>query len=794
MQHKKTNGPNPKQSKMILEALALHQSGQLDMAETKYRKLLNFLPSNTVLLNNVGLIAFQKGKLQEALKIIEKSLQVNPNQPISFNNLGNVLKGLKRLDEALISYDRAIDLKPDYADAYFNRGNTLQSLKRLDEALTSFGDAIAFKTDFVDAYINRGNTLKDLKRLDEALTSYDCAIALKSDCIEAYYNRGIALTYLKQLDEALASYDRAIVLKPDYADAYSNRGNVLKDLKRLDEALTSCGQAIALNPDFSDAYFNRGNILQELNQFNEALASYDCAIVLKPNYAQAYLNRGSTLKGLKLLAEALVSYDHAIVIKPDYADAYFNRGNALLDLKLLDEALVSYNHAIAFNPDIDFIFGYSLHTKMHLCKWDDLTNLLNELIHRTKNDEKVTSPFALLALIDDPEIQKKAAQIYIKDKYPQDFSLGELVKGPRKDKLRLGYFSTDFKTHPVSFLMAGVFEHHDKSQFEVFAFSYDNTAKDEMRSRLESAFDQFIDVSGKSNQEVAVLCRGLGIDIAIDLGGHTADSRTGIFAFRVAPLQINYIGYPGTMGADYIDYIIADKTLIPETEQHYYSEDIIYLPFFQANDDKRSISSRHFTCQALGLPEVGFVFCCFNNPYKINPHTFDCWMRIIQQVEGSVLWLYAGNKITIDNLRKEAELRGVSRDRLVFAEGIPMPDYLARYQMADLFLDTLPFNGGTTASDALWAGLPLLTCAGEAFASRMAASLLTTLKLPELITDNQAAYETLAIELATHPTKLAAIKAKLAENKLTTIAFDTPFFTQQLEAAYTERYNKYYNT
>jgi predicted O-linked N-acetylglucosamine transferase (SPINDLY family) len=355
----------------------------------------------------------------------------------------------------------------------------------------------------------------------------------------------------------------------------------------------------------------------------------------------------------------------------------------------------------------------------------------------------------------------------------------------------VGYFSADFKNHPVAFLIAELFEIHDRSQFETYAFSLAEGA-DEMRGRLHKAFDHFIDAEARSDVEIAQVARDLGIDIAVDLSGFTQDSRTGIFAHRAAPIQVNYLGYPGTMGADYIDYIIADKTLIPPQSQQFYSEKIVYLPnSYQVNDRGRLISVRQFTRTELGLPENGFVFCCFNNNFKILPATFDGWMRILKSVKGSVLWLFQDNPRAVDNLRCEALNRGVEASRLIFAERMPLAEHLARHRQADLFLDTLPYNAHTTTSDALWTGLPVLTLMGESFASRVAASLLNAIGLPELITSSQEEYEALAIELALNPKKLADTKLKLANNRLTAPLFDTPLFAKNLEAAYIEIYKKY---
>jgi predicted O-linked N-acetylglucosamine transferase (SPINDLY family) len=389
-------------------------------------------------------------------------------------------------------------------------------------------------------------------------------------------------------------------------------------------------------------------------------------------------------------------------------------------------------------------------------------------------------------------LQRKAAEIWASDNYPANFVLGSIPKRTRREKIRLGYFSADFHNHATSYLMAELFEYHDKDRFELVALSFGPDLQDQMQQRISAAFDKFIDVRKQSDKDVALLSRNLGIDIAIDLKGFTQDSRVGIFAFEAAPIQVNYLGYPGTMGASYFDYLVADKTLIPEGSQIHYSEKIVYLPnSYQVNDTQRRIADKVFAREELDLPDSGFVFCCFNNNYKITPHTFESWMRILRRVDGSVLWLLEDNPTASTNLRKEAQRRDVNPNRLVFAKRIPLPEHLARHCAADLFVDTLPCNAHTTASDALWAGLPVLTCMGEAFASRVAASLLNAIGLPELITSRQEDYEALAVELATNPERLKSVKAKLEQNRLTTPLFDTKLFTRHIEDAYTQMIERY---
>jgi len=770
---------------------ALHELNRLDAAVASYDTAIALQADYAQAYSNRGLVLQKLKLLNAAVMSYAKAIELQPDYVEAYSNRGIALQELKQFDAAVASYDKAISLRPNLAEAYCNRGIALQELKRLETAVISYDKAISLKPELVEAYSNRGNALQELKQLDAALASYDMAIALKPDYAQAYFNRGNALKELKQFVVAVASYDKAISLIPDYIDAYSNRGLALQALKQFAPALASYDKAIALNPDFAVAYSNQGLTLQELKQLSAALKSYDKAIALNPDYVEAYSNRGNVLLELKQLSAAVSSYDHAIALKPDLAEAYSNRGHALQELKQLDAAVSSYDKAITLKPDLDYLFGMRQHAKMRKCDWQDYSKNVLELSRRIQSNEKVSPSFPVLALHIPLPAQRKAAEIWVADKHPQNLSLGTIPNIAIQQKIRIGYYSAEFRLHPVSLLTVGLFEQHDKSKFELIAFSFGPDIQDEMRKRIGSAFDKFLNVSAMSDEEIAQISRELGIDIAIDLSGHTQDGRAGIFSFRAAPIQLSYIGYLGTMGASYYDYLIADSTIIPTKSQVYYSEKIVYLPSYQVNDHKQEVEHTYLTRQELGLPSNGFVYCCFNANYKITPPTFDGWMRILKSVPESVLLLYADNQSAAENLKLEADKRGVNPERLIFGGMLNRSAYLARYRCTDLFLDTLPYNAGATASDALWAGLPVLTCIGESFASRVAASLLNAIDLPELVTQTQAEYEALAIELATNLAKLKAIKDKLDHNRLTTLLFDTPRFSKHIEAAYTTMYERY---
>jgi predicted O-linked N-acetylglucosamine transferase (SPINDLY family) len=728
---------------------ALHQLGRLADAKLIYERILEQQADHFGALHFLGVIAAQTNQPERAADLMGRSIRLNGSSAVAFNNYGNALAALRRHEAALESYDRAVMLNPDYADAW----------------------------------CNRGNALRQIGQPQAALESYDKAIALDHRNADAHFNRAVTLTRLERHPEALASYDRAIACDPNYAEAHSNRGLVLVQLQRPEEALASYERAIAVRPDFAAAYSNRGMVLKELGDSQGALASYTKALALQPDFAEAYSNRGIVRKALGDLDAALADYDRAIALKADYADAYNNRANALQELKQYEAALADYDKTLELVPDYPFLFGTRLYARMQMCEWNVLAVESAALEAKIERGAAAADPFCLLATLDSPALQRKAAELWVKHWYP--WAGGQLRPEMRSGhrRLRVGYFSGDFREHPVSYLAVELIEAHDRSMFEVVGFSFGPDTGDRMRERLRTAFDSFIDVRGKSDREIALLARSLEIDIAVDLSGYTQHSRPGIFALRAAPLQVSYLGYLGTLGAGFMDYLIADSTIIPPASREHYDEKILYLPSYQVNDSKRPGDLKAPTREALGLPR-GVVFCCFNTSYKISPRSFDSWMRILARVEGSVLWLYAHVPAVASNLRREAQARGVDADRLVFCGRVSRAEYLARYGAVDLFLDTLPYNAGTTASDALWLGVPVLTLPGEAFAARVAASLLMAAGLPELIASSPQDYEDRAVALATDPLRLAELKQRLADRRFTCALFDTPRFTRHLEAGF----------
>jgi predicted O-linked N-acetylglucosamine transferase (SPINDLY family) len=601
-------------------------------------------------------------------------------------------------------------------------------------------------------------------------------------------NLSAALLRQDKAAEAAQYAECSVALDPGNADGWLNLAACRRRTGALSEALACCERSIAARPEHPDGWSSRGAALLELQRPEEALASCDRAIALQPGHAEAWSNRGLALNALLRFDEALASYRKATALDPRSAQAWTNLAVTLADLGRYEESLASYDQALALKP-VPFALGDWLRAKMQVCDWTGFEAACERTLEAVDAGERAASPFALLAIGSSPAQQRRCAETYVKELFPP--APRAWPSKAASGRIRLGYFSRDFRNNALSYVLAGLFEQHARDRFELFAFSFGPQVVDAMRKRVEAAFEHFLDVSTKTDDEVVRLARERGVDIAVDLKGLSGHARTGIFARRAAPVQVNYIGYPGTMGAPYIDYLIADRVVVPERLLPHYSENVVWLPHtYWANDSKRPIAQRTPSRAEAGLPEGAFVFCCFNNPAKITPDTFSVWMRLLVAMPGSVLWLLDHNAAAKRNLGAEAQARGVAPARLVFAPQLEPSAHLARHRIADLALDTFYYNAHTTAVDALWAGLPVLTCPGQTFASRVGASLLHALGLPELIASSSAEYESLAQSLAGDRERLAAIRTKLTRNLGTHPLFDTALFTRHMEGAYTAMHER----
>ncbi len=667
-------------------------------------------------------------------------------------------------------------------------------------------------------------------RPDQAEKLFRDIVRRRPNDVDAQRMIGFLCNQTGRHAEAVDHFDRVLRSNPKQPQIHYLRGLSFLALKRFQDALDSFNGALAIDGPQADTYVNRGVALQRLERLSEAIESYDRAITLDPFYVLAHTNKAATLEDQGKHQEALASYDNSLKVQPT-SDAWWGRSTVLQLMKRFDEALLALKQAYALEPSRPYLPGAILNLKMQVGDWDNFAQDCELVLKGVDKGRAVMVPGCTLLLPSNPEQQRRAAEIYTRDKFPaqppapshQGLSspgltgrssnhrpgildcpvnppiksgegndtgrAGERSEGAAragaKPKITIGYFSCDFHNHPLSQLTAGLFEHHDRDYFTVFGFAFGARRDDEYARRIARAMDRFIDISSMSDQSAASLSRSLGVDIAVDLTGLTFSTRLGIFAHRAAPVQATYMGYPATTGCSFIDYVIADEVVIPTEDARFFSEQPVHLPVsYYVHDSKRPPVDEPRSRSAYGLPEQAFVYCCFNNCAKLTPDVFAIWMRLLRRVEGSVLWLLADNASFVRNLRKRAQSSGVDPERLVFAERAELREYLSRQRRADLALDTFYYNGHTTTSDALWAGLPVVTRKGATFAGRVAASLLQSIGLPDLITHTAEEYEELAFRLATERELLAAVKQRLVRNRATSSLFDTAAFAKNLEAAY----------
>jgi protein O-GlcNAc transferase len=737
-----------------------------------------------------GNLRFERKDHQQALEAFDRAIALKPDLVEAWLGRGNLLFAMSRYADALSAYDRVLALKPDLAQAWFGKGKVFFEHRQYDDALAAHGRALELEPTLSEAWFARGSVQFEREQYNEALADYERASTLQPDLAAAWLGMGNVFLEQEQYDQARAAYDKAEILNPDLAETWLCRGKLFSTLKSFDDAVAAYDRARQLKPELAEAWSGLGSALGELERYDDALEAFDRALDIKPGLAEGWLGRGEVLSVLKQYSDALIAYDRALELKPDFTAAWFRRGMVSLYLTRYDQAFLSFHKALTLDPDLHFVEGFRLLAKLYLCDWGELQAESAQLLSRLREGTTASTPFALLPIKCTAADQLQCAKGFVKDStVHQSLFVGESYS---HDRIRVAYLSADFRNHAVAYLTAGLFEKHDRSRFEITGISIVPDETSAIARRVADAFEHFVDVKGKTDVEIADFIRDHEIDIAMDLMGHTQHARLGVFAQRPAPIQVHYLGYAGTLGTSFIDYLIADQTVIPEEERAFYAEQVVWLPdTYFVSDDRRAISPDTPTREQCGLPEDSFVFCSFNNAYKIGPKMFQLWMRLLRVVPKSALWLSQADPIAMTNLRREAERCGVAAQRLIFAPKVEnISDHLARQRQADLFLDTLPYNAHTTTSDALWAGLPVLTCLGETFAGRVAASQLKAIGLPELITVSLEDYEALALKLAREPSLLASIKTKLARNRGTHPLFDTKRFTRHIEAAYTTMWER----
>jgi protein O-GlcNAc transferase len=776
------------------KGLHLHQQGRLDQAEEIYRQILQFQPLNSDALHLLGVVAMQKGDNPSAVESIHRAIQIQPHHPIYLNNLGNALRQQGRYLDAVGCYQEAIARKPDLAEAYINMGIAYHCLGRYDQAIATYQQALQLKPESPEACYNMGNAFRDQKCFDTAIKWYQQTVNFDPRFSDAYYNMASSLEQQSRLDEAIDCLKQCLRIKPRWAEVYNNLGNLQKYKGLSDASISSYQQAIQIKPGLYEAHNNLGNALKDQGRFAEAIACYQKALRFRPDYAEAYQNMGVVFTEWDRLAEGIGCFQKAIELRPDFAEAYNFLGLCFEKQAKVAEAISSFEKAIQIKPNYTEAYSYLIHQYQHNCDWQRLVQFskrLDDLNRQTAGNRKSCAepPFICMARHADLAQQLMNARTWCRKIVQplQNLKLPFSFERRRQEisKLTIGYLSCDFHDHATAHLMLRVFGLHNRDKFEINCYSYGPDDHSNYRKRILEQSDQFIDIRGLSHIDAARRIYADKVDILVDMKGHTQGARLGILACRPAPIQVHYLGYPGTTGADFIDYLISDKIVTPIEHAPFYSEKLVFLPHsYQVNDAQQEIASRVWQKEELGLPHNSFIFSSFNLPYKIDPLMFDCWMRILNQIPHSVLWLFNGGETTTKNLKQEARVRGIDPRRLVFADKLPKAEHLARIRLADLALDTRIVNGHTTTSDSLWAGVPVITLQGGHFASRVSASLLNAIGLSEMTTPNLDAYERLAVRLASHPAEHQKIKAKLALNRLTEPLFDTPGFVGNLEAAY----------
>ncbi len=743
-------------------AVGLFQQGRFAQSEALCRSILERDRRQPDALHLLGLSALQQGAPARAIAFFRESLASAPHRPVVHTNLAIALLQEGDSAAALVNCDAALVARPDYAEAHNARGNVMLTLGNPAEALASYTRASQLKPGMAALHSNRGNALRDLGRQQEALETYEQALQIDPTLREALFGCAGMLHALGRDAEALQRFDSCIARKPDLAWAHYFRGSTLRRLRRPLEALESFARAVAIDPNYVDALNGMGDIYRDGER----------------------------------LSEAIESYSRALEVDPQSLSTLSNLSRAFLAAKRPEEAVKHIEHLLAVSPDAGREFRHSLgnlhQSRMLTCDWRDYDATVAAIDAEIACGKHVTTPSLYMASGNSPEIHLQCARLYAERKWG-DAGTASWTHSPyRHDKIRVAYVSADFREHAVSYLMAGVFERHDRTRFEIMGISSTPPDKSSLGERVRRAFSTCIEVADSNDEEVVRLLREREIDIAVDLTGYTAGSRTGVFARRAAPIQVNYLGYSASTGAPFMDYMISDAVVVPEKYRAFYSENVAYLPCYLPPGDRRAVAPRTPTRAECGLPEHGFVFCAHHLCYKITPYVFGVWMRLLNAIEGSVLWLPVGPEAAMRNLAIEATKRGVDPARLVFAPRVPdAEDHLARYSCADLFLDTAPYNAHTTTSDALWAGLPVLTCQGHTFAGRVASSLLGSLGLHELVTDSLESYEARARELAESPALLRDLRARIRSQRDSHPLFDADVFTQQLERVYITMWERF---
>jgi protein O-GlcNAc transferase len=765
----------------VLVAMEAYREGRLDEAAQACAAAISLDSGHFDAHHIAGMVKLAQGNAAEAVRFLTEAVKLKARSPEAANDLGRALLGVGDPIAAVVQHERALSLEPDYPEALASLGNAHRALGWLEDALQSYQRALSLAPDHAVALNGRGAVLLDLGRAEEALESCTEALAADPELAEAHFNRGNVFHALDRHQRALASYDEALRCRPGYVDALANKSAIFSLLDRYEEALAAAEAALALEPEHVDALVNLGVATQHLGRLADAVAAYGNALALAPEHLAALRHRAAAERDLGRLDAAEESFAQVVALAPEDVDALYEHGTALRRLGRDGEALACFEQALELSPANGYVLGSAALAALSLCDWEKAEAWGHDIAQRVEK-AKVVSPFVVLALSDSARLQALAARTFVRDKV-RISARAPSAANRNRDKIRLAYVAADEFGAAAARPMAALAARHDRSRFDVIGISFGRAAGDERRAALGTAFDQFHDVTTRTDAAAARLLRELEVDIAIDIEGYGENGRPGIFAARPAPIQVNF-GYPATSGAEFMDYIIADRTVLPFDQQKVVTEKIVQLPdCHRASGEQPDVPPEPPSREAAGLPATRFVFCCFAESFKFARPVFDVWMRLLSRSEGSVLWLSRGSDAVGDRLRSEAAARGIDPARLVFAEPVPPAEHLSRHRLADVCLDTLPFNTAA-AGDALWVGVPVVTCKGNAFAARIGASLATATGQSDLITPDLAAYEAMALRLAAEPERLAECKRRLAEQRATAPLFDLDRFRRHVETAY----------
>ena len=758
---------------LTAQGVQLQATGNIDGAIALYRQVLEAQPAQPAVLYSMAAIYLNHGRTVEGLDFAKRCLAAASPSPLAWYIHGVALRAARRFDEALLNFDHALALNPNYVEALIEKGAIYFESQDQAQALAQFEKVLLIDPSHGVAASNKASLISALPAQAAAFTPEIL--------------RALALQNAGEIEAAKAVFLDALAADKQHFVALYSLTAISLNQGKIDEGLDYGQSCLSSNPTSAFAWYICGCALKAHRRFEEALKHLDRALELQGDYKEVFIEKGIIYGELKEYIQSVIQFNNVLGVDPVHKLALVNLATSLTIIKRHDEGSQFFARLLSIDPDHEYALGSMTHARLHCCNWTDFYANREALIEGVGKGKRSCRPLAFLAISDSPEDQLICSRVFTEQAYAlrdEQFWTGEKYN---HTKIRVGYVSPDLREHPVGHLMAGVFEHHDTEKFEIYSFSLGNDDGSSLRSRFVAASEKFIHVRGKSSREIAEIIRAEEIDVLVDLAGPTMDAQPDVFAYRPAPIQVGYLGYPGTSGASYIDYILADETVIPEANRKFYSEEVIPLPgCYLPTDSKLTIAKETPTRAEMNLPAEGFVFCSFNHDYKINPDNFGAWMRILLRVENSVMWLMKLNDSAEANLRKEAEARGVDPARLIFATRVPSVEaHLARYRLAGLFLDTYPYNAHTTASDAIRAGLPVVTVAGNSFQSRVATSIVNTIGMPGLSKATFQEYEDFAVEMASSPDKLKSLKAELQVKISSAPIFDTRLTTERIEAAFT---------